>query len=320
MVRVIGVVALCLASTCALAQPADRIWSGGTILTMNDAAMRAEAIAERDGRIVAVGRRADVMKLRGEGTELIDLNGRALLPGFVDAHGHMVMGGLQALSANLLAPPDGDVVDIASLQQTLRDWVAANQEAVSKVKLIVGFGYDNAQLKELRHPTRDDLDAVSSEYPIFIIHQSGHLAVLNSKALEVAGISAASKNPEGGVIQRRDGSQEPNGVLEELAMFSALFVLSLLAFLRKMDVVKAVRGVIGVSFLGIVFAGTYTVQDIMGWMTHGKPEYSLYLPTCTYGLVFYFLVLGFGIAWCRTYRAKRKRTEEGAPPPPAPPV
>ena len=203
-------------------ESADRIWSGGPILTMNDEAMRAEAIAERDGRIVAVGSQAEVMRLRGDGTELIDLNGRALLPGFVDAHGHMVMGGLQALSANLLAPPDGDVVDIASLQRTLRDWVAANQEVVSKVKLIVGFGYDNAQLKELRHPTRDDLDAVSSEYPIFIIHQSGHLAVLNSKALEVAGISAASKNPEGGVIRRRDDSQEPNGVLEELAMFSAL--------------------------------------------------------------------------------------------------
>jgi hypothetical protein len=190
---------------------------------MNDEAMRAEAIAERDGQIVAVGSQAEVMKLRGKDTQLIDLNGRALLPGFVDAHGHVVMGGLQALSANLLAPPDGDVVDIASLQQTLRDWVAANQEVVRKVRLIVGFGYDNAQLKELRHPTRDDLDEVSSDYPILIIHQSGHLAVLNTKALEIAGISATSKNPEGGVIQRREGSQEPNGVLEELAMFSALF-------------------------------------------------------------------------------------------------
>jgi hypothetical protein len=190
---------------------------------MNDEAMRAEAIAERDGQIVAVGSQAEVMKLRGKDTQLIDLNGRALLPGFVDAHGHVVMGGLQALSANLLAPPDGDVVDIASLQQTLRDWVAAYQEAVRKVRLIVGFGYDNAQLKELRHPTRDDLDEVSSDYPILIIHQSGHLAVLNTKALEIAGISATSKNPEGGVIQRREGSQEPNGVLEELAMFSALF-------------------------------------------------------------------------------------------------
>ena len=201
---------------------ADRIWAGGTILTMDDAAMRAEAVAERDGEIIAVGSQAEVMRFRTDDTEMIDLDGRALLPGFVDAHGHMVMGGLQALSANLLAPPDGEVVDIASLQQTLRDWLAANQAIVDKVQLIVGFGYDNAQLEELRHPTRDDLDAVSSEYPIFIIHQSGHLAALNSKALEVAGISAASKDPEGGVIRRREGGQEPNGVLEELAMFSAL--------------------------------------------------------------------------------------------------
>jgi predicted amidohydrolase YtcJ len=223
MLRIAIIFVSLLASTSSFAQSADRIWSGGTILTMNDAAMRAEAIAERDGKIIAVGRKAEVMRLREADTQLIDLNGRALLPGFVDAHGHMVMGGLQALSANLLAPPDGEVTDIASLQQTLRDWLAANREVVSKVQLIVGFGYDNAQLKELRHPTRDDLDAVSTEYPILIIHQSGHLAVLNSKALEVAGISAASKNPEGGVIRRRADSQEPNGVLEELAMFSALF-------------------------------------------------------------------------------------------------
>jgi predicted amidohydrolase YtcJ len=222
MVRAVIFILSLVVSVSAFAESADRIWSGGTILTMNDAAMRAEAIAERDGRILAVGSEAEVMRWRGPDTRLIDLDGRALLPGFVDAHGHVVMGGLQALSANLLAPPDGEVIDIASLQQTLRDWFTANEAAVRKVGLVVGFGYDNAQLKELRHPTRDDLDAVSTEYPVLVIHQSGHLAALNSKALEVAGISAASKNPEGGVIRRRDGSQEPNGVLEELAMFSAL--------------------------------------------------------------------------------------------------
>ncbi|WP_296897875.1 amidohydrolase family protein [Thiohalocapsa sp.] len=223
MIRFTTAAALLLASACAVAQTADRIWSGGPILTMNDAAMRAEAIAEQDGRIIAVGSRDEVMQLRGSDTQLIDLEGRALLPGFVDAHGHVMMGGLQALSANLLAPPDGEVTDIASLQQVLRDWVAANQEAVDRAKLIIGFGYDNAQLEELRHPTRDDLDAVSSDHPILIIHQSGHLAALNSKGLEMAGISASSKDPEGGVIRRRAGSDEPNGVLEELAMFSALF-------------------------------------------------------------------------------------------------
>jgi predicted amidohydrolase YtcJ len=202
---------------------AERIWSGGTILTMNDKAMRAEAVAEAGGRIVAVGSRAAVMKHRGPQTQVIDLKGRTLLPGFVDAHGHMMIGGLQALGANLLAPPDGEVTDISSLQRTLRDWIAANQAAVNEVKLIVGFGYDDSQLKERRHPTRDDLDAVSKDYPILLVHQSSHLAALNSKALEVAGLTAASKDPAGGVIRRRDGSQEPNGVLEELAFFEAAF-------------------------------------------------------------------------------------------------
>ena len=140
-----------------------------------------------------------------------------MLPGFVDSHGHVVMGGLQALSANLLAPPDGDVTDIASLQATLSKWAEDNAEAVDKVKMIIGFGYDNAQLTEVRHPTRQELDEVSAEIPIIIVHQSGHLGVANSKALEMGGINASTENPEGGVIQRRDDG-EPNGVLEELSL------------------------------------------------------------------------------------------------------
>jgi predicted amidohydrolase YtcJ len=200
--------------------PADRIWSGGTILTMNDAAMRAEAIAERGGRIVAVGKRRDVMKLKGPNTELIDLKGQTLVPGFVDAHGHVVVGGLQALSANLLAPPDGEVRDIASLQQTLRDWVQKNAAVVDRIKVIVGFGYDHSQLKELRHPTKEELDAVSQDIPILIVHQSSHLASVNSAMLKAMGYDANTKDPAGGVIQRKPGTTEPNGTLEETAFFN----------------------------------------------------------------------------------------------------
>jgi predicted amidohydrolase YtcJ len=207
------------------ASPADRIWSGGPVLTMNDAAMRAEAVAERGGRIVAVGSTADVMRLRGPQTQMIDLAGRCLLPGFVDPHGHILIGGIQALSANLLAPPDGLVTDIPSLQRILREWIAANAEAVRRLNLIIAFGYDNAQLKELRHPTRDDIDAVSRDVPIMLIHQSSHLAALNSKALEMAGINAQTPDPLGGVIRRRDGSREPDGVLEETAFIPAALKL-----------------------------------------------------------------------------------------------
>ena len=199
-------------------QPADRIWTGGAIYTMSDAAMKAEAVAERAGRIVAVGPAADVLRLRGPQTEVIDLAGRALLPGFIDPHGHIVMGGLQALSANLLAPPDGEVTDIASLQRVLRAWVAANAEAVRNANLIIGFGYDNSQLAERRHPTRDDLDLVSRDVPIVLVHQSAHLGALNSKALEIAGVTAQTPDPAGGVIRRKPGGREPDGVLEETAL------------------------------------------------------------------------------------------------------
>ena len=127
--------ALMAAMSGAMAQPAERIWSGGPIITMNDKAMRAQAIAEAGGKIVAVGSKAQVMKLKGPNTQVIDLQGRTLLPGFVDAHGHLVIGGMQALSANLLAPPDGNVSDIPSLLKTVRDWVEANKEAVAKTRL-----------------------------------------------------------------------------------------------------------------------------------------------------------------------------------------
>jgi len=200
---------------------ADTIYAGGTILTIDAMVPRAEAVAVRDGRIIAVGSRTDVDAYRRAKTQDYDLRGRTMLPGFVDSHGHVVFGGLQALSANLLAPPDGAVKDIASLQATLSKWAEDNAGVVGKVNMIIGFGYDNAQLAELRHPTRQDLDAVSKDVPIIIVHQSGHLGVANSKALALAGIDASSTPPPGGVI-RRDGDGEPNGVLEEYAFFGAL--------------------------------------------------------------------------------------------------
>ena len=205
-------------------ETADTIYLGGPILTINDKAPRAEAVAVADGKILAVGDRETVMTHQGAGTEIFDLEGRAMLPGFVDSHGHAVMGGLQALSANLLAPPDGEVKDIANLQDTLRTWMSENTEMVDKAQLIVGFGYDQSQLKELRHPTRDDLDAVSTEMPIIIVHQSGHFGAANSKALELTGVTADTANPPGGIIRKRSDG-EPDGVLEENAFFGVLVKL-----------------------------------------------------------------------------------------------
>ncbi len=203
---------------------ADTIYCGGPILTIDDTQPIVEAVAVRDGRILAVGDADSVLAHRGDSTDVFDLAGRTMLPGFVDSHGHIVMGGLQALSANLLAPPDGEVTDIASLKATLSAWAKKNSDVVDRVNLIIGFGYDNAQLAEVRHPTRQDLDEVSAEIPIVIVHQSAHLGVANSAALQLAGIDASSESPPGGVI-RRDENGEPNGVLEEYAFFELVIPL-----------------------------------------------------------------------------------------------
>lgn len=217
LLLVTGLAALVALTAPAWAQDtAERIYTGGAVLTMNDAQPRAEAVAVADGKILAVGTVDEVMKLKGAATEVIDLQGHALIPGFFDAHGHVFVGGIQALTANMLAPPDGEVTDIASLQKVLRDWVAANEETVKKTGLIMGFGFDKSTLAELRNPNRADLDAISTEYPIYLIHQSGHLGAANSKALEVAGITRDSVAPPGGVIEF-DANGEPTGVLEENA-------------------------------------------------------------------------------------------------------
>ncbi len=209
-------------SSAAYAQTADAIYYGGDIITVNELQPEAEAVAVRGGRIVAVGYRDEVMKLRGPKTKVVDLGGKTMIPGLIDAHGHVFLSGIQALSANLLPPPDGDGADITSLQRLVKDWAAKNQKATAKVGWIVGFGYDDSQLKEQRHPTREELDLVSTTLPVVIVHQSGHLAVMNGKGLEIAGYTAASKDPEGGVIRRKKGSQEPDGGLEEAAFFAAL--------------------------------------------------------------------------------------------------
>jgi len=202
------------------ATTADTIYINGQVITVNDDQPEASAIAIKEGVIIAVGDRADVAGLATETTQIIDLEGKTVVPGFFDPHGHLFQQGIAAIVANLLPPPDGPIDDIPKLISALKTW--GETPAATKIGWILGNGYDDSQLKEQRHPTREDLDQVSTEMPIAIIHQSGHLGVLNSKALELAGITADTPNPEGGIIRRQANSDEPNGVLEETAFHEVL--------------------------------------------------------------------------------------------------
>ena len=199
------------------------LYFNGDILTMEgDEPNYAESVVVKEGKIAFVGAIANAEK-KFPDAQNVDLAGKTLLPGFIDAHGHAWITGFQALAANLLPPPDGPGKTIPALIEEVKKWKAKNAEAIGKVGWIIGFGYDNAQLQEQRHPLASELDAISTEYPVLVIHQSGHLAVMNHKALEMSGYTAETPNPKGGNIRRVEGSLEPDGVLEEMAFFKAVF-------------------------------------------------------------------------------------------------
>ncbi|NWN92462.1 amidohydrolase [Marinobacter adhaerens] len=203
------------------AEMADAIWFNGSVITIDDDQPKAEAVATRNGRIVAVGNEDDILRYQGDRTIMNDLEGNSMLPGFVDSHGHVTFVGFQALSANLLPPPDGRVSNVDGMVRTLTEF-ARDSSLKTDFGTIYGFGYDDSQLAERRHPNRQELDRVSEELPVFIIHQSAHFGVLNSAALAKAGITADSANPPGGVIVKDPETGEPTGLLEENAFFMAL--------------------------------------------------------------------------------------------------
>jgi hypothetical protein len=208
------VLALCLLAWHQWREPGRTLYRGGPILTMDADGRIAEALLVEGDRIAAVGNETALRAQARRGTRVVDLAGSALLPGFIDAHGHFPGAGVYAMFEDLNSPPIGDIERIDDLIARLAS-VAAETPAGDWV---IGFGYDDSLLAEARHPTRADLDAVSSEHPVLIWHISVHLASLNSLALERAGIDAAMPDPEGGVIRRWPATREPDGVLEESAV------------------------------------------------------------------------------------------------------
>jgi len=192
-----------------------KLYLNGDIITMRgNSPEYKEAIIVKDKAIQFVGSKEEAMKFVGNNFKVIDLKGNTLLPGFIDGHAHFASFSAQAIGAKILPPPDAGAKDIPSLIEILKKWNTPENRALTG--WIFGMGFDDSVLEEKRFPTKHDLDQVSTEYPIMIVHISGHFAVVNSKALELLEITSTTKNPEGGIIRRENGT-EPNGVLEELA-------------------------------------------------------------------------------------------------------
>lgn len=191
------------------------LYYNGDILTMKgDQPEYALSLVVKEDKIIFTGDLQKAMEIAGKNHEKKDLKGRTLLPGFIDGHAHFAAFSAQAIGAQILPPPDAGAKDIPSLIQVLKEWNTPENRALSG--WVFGMGFDDSVLEEKRFPTKHDLDQVSTEFPIMVIHISGHFAVVNSKGLELLNIDSNSKNPEGGII-RREAGNEPNGVLEELA-------------------------------------------------------------------------------------------------------
>lgn len=196
--------------------PAE-IYHGGPIITMaGDKAETVEAVLVSDGKIAATGTLIELQRM-AKTAKRIDLKGRTMLPGFIDAHGHVSGVGQAAGLAQLAPPPVGKVNSISALQQALRDYLAGRKLPAGAP--LIGAGYDDSQLAEKRHPTRQELDAVSTGHPIVISHASGHFATMNTAMLKLVGYTADTPNPAGGVIRREADGKTPNGVVEEAALF-----------------------------------------------------------------------------------------------------
>jgi predicted amidohydrolase YtcJ len=196
---------------------------GGHILTMQGMQPSyVDAMIIQDGKIRYTGPLSEAEKLAPQAKRL-NLNNNTVIPGIIDAHSHLNSVGMQQTVANLYPPPDGKVVSIATLIQEMKAWAKQNPTFVQATSgWIIGNGYDDAQLQEKTHPTATDLDQISTAQPVLILHQSGHLASVNHKALELLGINEKSSNPSGGVIRRVVGTNIPNGVLEESVVIEAM--------------------------------------------------------------------------------------------------
>jgi hypothetical protein len=231
---------------------ADTLYLGDNIITMSEAMPSATALAVLGGKIIGVGAAEDLEALKGEGTRVVELGSRALLPGFIDAHGHF-LGQSGSLSlGNTAPPPVGTVNNFSDIQNVIAAYISDN--AVPAGEWVIARGYDDSLLEEGTHPDKGLLDAVSPDNPVFVAHVSGHMAVLNTAALALLGIDETTPTPEGGEITRYEGTQEPTGLVKETALWQVR------AQMPAPDPAKTIAGLAS-AFAYYASMGITSVQD-----------------------------------------------------------
>jgi predicted amidohydrolase YtcJ len=200
---IISVVLLGLAPAGTKVEPADLVFKNGNVYTVNERQPRAQAIAVKGSRIIFVGSNSDAKKYEGKATRVIDLKGKTVVPGLTDSHNHLIGIGLREMTLNL----EGTT--------SLEDFLSKVKARVDRAKpgeWITGRGWIETFWKPPVFPTRQDLDKVSPNNPVFLDRADGHGAVANSAALKIAGVDRSTPNPFGGEISK-DKAGEPNGML-----------------------------------------------------------------------------------------------------------
>lgn len=234
---------------------ADVIFTHGNIYTgVVDAASslgegkRAEAIAIVGDHILAVGARDEIMKLKGPDTKVVDLAGRFVMPGFNDAHMHLASAGLEKMNVNLVG---------AKTLDAFRERLQAKCDAAEPGEWVVGEGWDETLWPVKTLPTRWDLDEVSGKHPVYLGRVDGHIGVANTRALQLASVTVASRDPDGGKIDR-DDSGTPNGVLREKAQELVLSVIPKPTHEKR-------RQAIQLALADMASHGITSAQDLSQW-------------------------------------------------------
>lgn len=191
---------------------ADLILWNGQVLTMDSEASVAEAVVVKDGQISYVGNNQVAMQDAGSRTQIIDLRGRVVLPGFIDTHNHLAISAVDSVAV------DCSPEKVQSIEEILRE-IASVAKASPGTSWLRGVNYDDARLIEKRHPTRGDIDRVVPNRPVLLVHRGYHIAVINSAAMQVLGITEKTEAPIGGEYGRDNRSGQLNGILYENAWF-----------------------------------------------------------------------------------------------------
>jgi predicted amidohydrolase YtcJ len=208
---------------------------------------RAQAMAVRGDKVLAVGVESEVIKLKGPETKVVDLNGHFVMPGFNDAHMHLTEAGFKKLTV--------DLTGVRSLQE-FQDRIRKRLQTAEPQEWITGSGWDETLWQGSRLPTREDIDQLTADHPVFLVRIDGHSAVANTLALKMAHVTLASKDPEGGEIAR-DSSGAPNGILRETAQ-------TLVSSLIPRPTPEKHRQAIEAALQDIARSGVTSAQDFSG--------------------------------------------------------